>query len=268
LTLAIKSPGEISTNCFKWLKYNKFLLLPNTRLSPVSVLWKLEDLEGIHGSGTSLQGHCAFTAAQFLSRADSLKTSMLKNLSRMASLLRKQRGLVILVFVCLATLLFKYTIMQDFGDDLTNGTATGSRSTDVLFQNDSPDGLSAQESDAISKDAQWDIPRRCDNCSYTPIIGKITVSFGETEEVYERAMRSHHYHNEVHGYKQFVLRERLLNGLWSKHAFIFSIIAQELSKPESERLKWIMYIPSFFPSKLATVLLPKHITDIYWDAGG
>lgn len=73
-----------------------------------------------------------------------------------------------------------------------------------------------------------------------PTIGKVTISFGEADEVYERAIRSHELHNRLMGYSQFVLRERLVPGLWSKHAYIFSIIVQELSKPEPQRLKWLM----------------------------
>lgn len=73
-----------------------------------------------------------------------------------------------------------------------------------------------------------------------PTIGKVTISFGEGDEVYERAIQSHELHNRQMGYSQFILRERLVPGLWSKHAYIFSIIVQELSKPEDQRLKWLM----------------------------
>lgn len=75
------------------------------------------------------------------------------------------------------------------------------------------------------------------------VIGKVTISFGERDKIFERAIRSHELHNEIMGYPQYVLRERLLSGLWSKHAYIFSVIVRELSKPEPERLKWIMYVP-------------------------
>jgi hypothetical protein len=33
----------------------------------------------------------------------------------------------------------------------------------------------------------------------------------------------------------------MLRGLWSKHAYIMSIIGNELAKPESERLKWVLW---------------------------
>ena len=88
--------------------------------------------------------------------------------------------------------------------------------------------------DGISKAAASSITQ--------PVVGKITISFGEPEEVYERAIRSHESHNKAMGYTQFVLRERLVPGLWSKHAYIFSVIVQEMAKPEGQRLKWLMFV--------------------------
>jgi hypothetical protein len=73
-------------------------------------------------------------------------------------------------------------------------------------------------------------------------IGKVTVSFGEPDEVCDRAIRSHKLHNKNMGYPQFILRERVMPGLYSKHAFLFSVITQELSKPEAERLQWVVYV--------------------------
>ena len=71
-------------------------------------------------------------------------------------------------------------------------------------------------------------------------IGKVTISFGEPDEVFDRAIRSHEFHNNKWGYPQFVLRERVMSGLWSKHAYIFSVIVQELAKPKAKRLQWIL----------------------------
>jgi hypothetical protein len=77
-----------------------------------------------------------------------------------------------------------------------------------------------------------------------PVVGKITISFGEPDPVYDRAIRSHEYHNKRMGYPQFVLKERVLSGLWSKHAYIFSVLVQELAKPEDQRLLWLMFVSS------------------------
>jgi hypothetical protein len=74
-----------------------------------------------------------------------------------------------------------------------------------------------------------------------PRFGKITATFGEPDPPYENAIASHKLHNEIHGYPHFILREQILRGLWSKHAYILSIIGTELAKPENERLKWVLW---------------------------
>jgi hypothetical protein len=74
-----------------------------------------------------------------------------------------------------------------------------------------------------------------------PRFGKITATFGEPDPPYENAIASHKLHNEIHGYPHFILREQMLRGLWSKHAYILSIIGNELAKPENERLKWVLW---------------------------
>ncbi|KAF2838866.1 glycosyltransferase family 34 protein [Patellaria atrata CBS 101060] len=74
-----------------------------------------------------------------------------------------------------------------------------------------------------------------------PVVGKITISFGGPDPCYDRAIESHNLHNQIHGYPEFVLRERLLSGLWSKHAYILHIITEELAKPEDQRLQWVWW---------------------------
>jgi hypothetical protein len=106
------------------------------------------------------------------------------------------------------------------GDDITSEGHRIPRKQEIIGDSESPGG-----SDAPAQ---------------RPTIGKVTISFGDRDEIYERAIRSHELHNKNMGYAQFVLRERLMSGLWTKHAYIFSVVAQELSKPESERLKWIV----------------------------
>lgn len=74
--------------------------------------------------------------------------------------------------------------------------------------------------------------------------GKVTVNFGGDNDgdsaVYARAIASHARHNEIWGYPQFELREQVVGGLWSKHAFIMSVLVQELAKKEGERLEWLL----------------------------
>ncbi|KAF1996219.1 glycosyltransferase family 34 protein [Amniculicola lignicola CBS 123094] len=72
-------------------------------------------------------------------------------------------------------------------------------------------------------------------------IGKITASFGDPDPPYEDAILSHETHNALHGYPQFILRERILRGLWSKHLWIMTVIGQELAKPEDLRLNWLLW---------------------------
>ncbi|EUC42720.1 glycosyltransferase family 34 protein [Bipolaris oryzae ATCC 44560] len=72
-------------------------------------------------------------------------------------------------------------------------------------------------------------------------IGKATASFGPHDPTYEAAISSHHPHDALHGYPHFILRERMLPGLWSKHAFLLTLIGTELSKPADHRLHWIFW---------------------------
>ncbi|CAN9128025.1 hypothetical protein AA0119_g5752 [Alternaria tenuissima] len=74
-----------------------------------------------------------------------------------------------------------------------------------------------------------------------PRIGKVTASFGPKDPVYEAAIASHQVHNDLHGYPQFILHERMLPGLWSKHAFLLTILGAELAKPAAERLEWLFW---------------------------
>ena len=71
-------------------------------------------------------------------------------------------------------------------------------------------------------------------------IGKVSMLYGHSIDVYERALRSHDLHNEFHGYPMFVLRRQSLSEFWSKPAFLLDLLLTELSKPEDERLGWLV----------------------------
>jgi len=71
-------------------------------------------------------------------------------------------------------------------------------------------------------------------------VGKVHAVFGEPNPVYERALKLHKAHADQQGHPMFVLRERILSGLWSKPAFILSTMLQELAKPEESRLQWLL----------------------------
>ncbi len=78
-------------------------------------------------------------------------------------------------------------------------------------------------------------------------VGKVHAVFGEQRNpVYERALALHQEHSEANGHPMFVLRERILSGLWSKPAFILGIIVEELARPREERLQWLMYVSASF----------------------
>ncbi|RMZ69818.1 galactosyl transferase GMA12 MNN10 family [Pyrenophora seminiperda CCB06] len=72
-------------------------------------------------------------------------------------------------------------------------------------------------------------------------IAKVTASFGLSDPIYETAISSHSLHNALHNYTSFILRERMLPGLWSKHAFLLTILGSQLALPPSSRLDWLFW---------------------------
>lgn len=71
-------------------------------------------------------------------------------------------------------------------------------------------------------------------------IGMMTMAYGDANPVYERALQSHIEHGRIHNYPLHVLHEKLLGRLWSKPAYIFSVLVDELAKPRDQRLKWLL----------------------------
>ena len=74
----------------------------------------------------------------------------------------------------------------------------------------------------------------------TSVVGKVHVFFGDPNPTYERALVLQKAHAERNGHPMFVCREKILSGLWTKPAFILSVILAELAKPENERLQWLL----------------------------
>lgn len=72
-------------------------------------------------------------------------------------------------------------------------------------------------------------------------IGKATVLFSGNS-FWERCIRTHEAHDRVHGYRLHVLRQLLMDDVWSKPAYILSLLLREMSKPESERLEWLFWV--------------------------
>lgn len=71
-------------------------------------------------------------------------------------------------------------------------------------------------------------------------IGMMTMAYGNANPVYERALQSHIEHGQIHNYPLHVLHEKLLGRLWSKPAYIFSVLVDELAKPRDQRLQWLL----------------------------
>lgn len=72
-------------------------------------------------------------------------------------------------------------------------------------------------------------------------VGKVTIIFGGAA-TYERAVRTHEAHDRIHGYPLYVLRHGILDDVWSKPAYILNLLLRELSKPEDERLQWLLWV--------------------------
>ncbi|KAI9732445.1 MAG: hypothetical protein M1834_001653 [Cirrosporium novae-zelandiae] len=73
-----------------------------------------------------------------------------------------------------------------------------------------------------------------------PTIGKVTILVGDNP-TYERAIKTHERHNENFGYPMSLLRWGILDDVWTKPAYILSVILNELTKPEEERLQWLLW---------------------------
>ena len=75
------------------------------------------------------------------------------------------------------------------------------------------------------------------------LIGKVTILFHGKDPTYIRAIQTHQAHSKLHGYPLLALRHAILDGIWSKPAYILAVILEELRKPDGQRLKWLLYAP-------------------------
>jgi hypothetical protein len=84
-------------------------------------------------------------------------------------------------------------------------------------------------------------------------IAKATVATNTlNNSIIRQALRTHQVQNELHGYIHHITTEELVSdlsehdtkgrprGAWSKPAYLLGLIVAELTKPESERLEWIL----------------------------
>lgn len=74
------------------------------------------------------------------------------------------------------------------------------------------------------------------------VIGKVTILFHGRDPTYIRAIQTHQVHNRHHGYPLLALRHAILDGIWSKPAYILAVLLEELRKPDGQRLKWLLCV--------------------------
>lgn len=88
-------------------------------------------------------------------------------------------------------------------------------------------------------------------------VGKCTYVFGDGALDYEEALNSHIRHNEMHHYSMHILKRSIVDGIWAKEATLLSLLLNEMSKPKSERLEWIVWFDA--DTIIANPLIPLEI---------
>lgn len=78
-----------------------------------------------------------------------------------------------------------------------------------------------------------------------PTIAKVMMIYGD-KPIYQRALDTHREHSRRFGYPHIVLRTSILDSVWSKPAILLSLLLQELQKPPSERLEWLLWVKYFY----------------------
>jgi hypothetical protein len=71
------------------------------------------------------------------------------------------------------------------------------------------------------------------------LIAKVTILFHGKDPTYIRAIQTHQAHNRRFGYPLLILRHGILDGIWSKPAYLLAILLEELRKPNGHRLQWL-----------------------------
>ena len=75
--------------------------------------------------------------------------------------------------------------------------------------------------------------------SHAPRITKVSSLYGEDNDLYEAAIRSHEEHDRLYGYDLKLFREKIVDSYWSLPTILMSTVVAELSKPEEERTEWL-----------------------------
>jgi hypothetical protein len=88
-------------------------------------------------------------------------------------------------------------------------------------------------------------------------VAKVSMLYGETNHMYERALQSHERHGKRWGYPMHILRQDISIGFWNKPSYLLSLVISELAKPAGERIEWLMYVLFFY-------MLLKDIDSCRW----
>lgn len=78
--------------------------------------------------------------------------------------------------------------------------------------------------------------------SKSPRVYKVSMLYGETNHMYERALQSHERHGSKWGYPLDILRQDISVGFWNKPSYLMALVIRELAKPPGERVEWLMYV--------------------------
>jgi hypothetical protein len=113
---------------------------------------------------------------------------------------------------------------------------TGKNRTSLKAQQDKAAGKHGDEGEMVKDGISEE-----DRLGARTRVGKCTIVFNGND-YWERAIRTHEQHDQIHGYRLHVLRQSLLDDVWSKPAYILSLILRELAKPQSDRLDWLMWV--------------------------
>ena len=116
------------------------------------------------------------------------------------------------------------------------GYGAGSRNATQLGLDNNSNGILLE----AGEDVQDGIKEE-DRLGARTRIGKVTIMF-YGNGFWERCIKTHEQHNKANGYRLHVLRQHLMDDVWSKPAYILSLLLRELSKPESERLEWLLWV--------------------------
>lgn len=73
-------------------------------------------------------------------------------------------------------------------------------------------------------------------------VGFASITTGKPTDAYQRAILTQMFHAAVHNIPIHILCNDLSEGAWNKIAFLLNLVMEEMLKPASTRLEWIMWI--------------------------